>query len=469
MPSVSFHTLGCKLNFAETGAVADRFRDRNFQVVPFGESADVVVLNTCTVTEQADRTCRKIIRRALRANPHACIVVTGCFAQLRPEKIAAIDGVDYVLGADEKFRLFDVVDSFAKTDRTQIRVSCIDDATSFGPAYSAEERTRAFLKVQDGCDYTCSFCTIPRARGASRSARIRDVVDQARTIAAGGCSEIVLSGVNIGLFGRDTDTSLLALLRELDRVEGIERYRISSIEPNLLTDGIIDFVASSERFAPHFHLPLQSGDDFVLGKMRRRYVSGLYAERVDAVKTALPEAAIGADVIVGFPAETAERFENTVRFLTELDVSYLHVFTYSERPGTAAVDRLIDAPIDPAQRPARAAERRDGAALGVPSSADIEVNPNAEFSPVPKKHRTERNRWLRILSEKKRSAFYRSQIGTRRTVIWERPTDDGRRRGWTENYVRVTAPEADAGSGEIETGILKMAPAADGLTLVRDS
>ncbi|NNF03827.1 MAG: tRNA (N(6)-L-threonylcarbamoyladenosine(37)-C(2))-methylthiotransferase MtaB [Rhodothermales bacterium] len=467
MPSVSFHTLGCKLNFAETGAVADRFRHREFDVVPFGEASDVVVLNTCTVTEQADRTCRKIIRRAHRANPDACVIATGCFAQLRPEQIAAIEGVDYVLGADEKFRLFEVVESFAKRRRTQVCVSCIDDARSFGPAFAAEERTRAFLKVQDGCDYTCSFCTIPRARGASRSATVDDVRTQALRIAERGCREIVLTGVNIGLFGTDSGTTLLALLKALDRVDGIERYRISSIEPNLLTDEIIDFVAASDRFASHFHVPLQSGDDFVLGKMRRRYLSDDYAERVAAIRSRIPDAAIGADVIVGFPAETPERFENTVRFLTALDVSYLHVFTYSERPGTVAVDRLIDAPVDPAQRPETGLLGGDGARL--PASAVVDINPNAEFKPVPKHERAERNRRLRILSEKKRSAFYRAQIGTRRTVLWEDSERGGLLQGWTENYVRVTAPSTVTAPGSIQSGILRVDPATGEPTLDVDA
>lgn len=464
MPSVSFHTLGCKLNFAETGAITEEFRRAKYEIVPFGKSSDVVVLNTCTVTEQADRTCRKFIRRALRANPDACVLVTGCFAQLRPEQIAAIDGVDYVLGSDEKFRLFEVVESFTKTDETQVRVSCIDDATSFGPAYSADERTRAFLKVQDGCDYTCSFCTIPAARGRSRSADVDAVVNQARQIARKGCREIVLSGVNIGLYGLDSDTRLLTLLEKLDNVDGIERYRISSIEPNLLTDEIISFVAASDRFAPHFHVPLQSGDDFVLGRMRRRYRSGLYAERVAAIRDAMPDAAIGADVIVGFPAETPDRFENTVRFLTDLDISYLHVFTYSERPDTAAVDRLIDAPVDPAQRPEHGAHG-DGAARSVPAFADVEVNPDAEFTPVPKHERAERNRRLRILSEKKKSAFYRSQIGSRRTVLWEETARDSRLSGWTENYVRVSAPKNDVTPGSVQSGLLRVSRGTDGLTL----
>jgi len=384
---------------------------------------------------------------------------------LCPEQIATMDGVDYVLGADEKFRLFDVIESFSKIEETQVHVSCIDNVTSFGPAYSASERTRAFLKVQDGCDYSCSFCTIPRARGASRSADIDSVVGQARQVARKGCREIVLSGVNIGLFGMDSGTCLLTLLKELDGVAGIDRYRISSIEPNLLTDDIISFVADSERFAPHFHVPLQSGDDFVLGRMRRRYRSSLYADRIAAIRASMPDASIGADVIVGFPAETPDRFENTVRFLTGLDVSYLHVFTYSERPGTTAVDRLIDAPVDPAQRPS-SSERGDGAALDAPAFADVDVNPDAEFTPVPKHERAERNRRLRILSEKKKSAFYRSQVGSRRTVLWEETARGDRLEGWTENYVRVSAPAATVTPGSLETGELRISPETGALSLV---
>ncbi|MDE2995813.1 MAG: radical SAM protein, partial [Bacteroidota bacterium] len=266
MSSVAFHTLGCKLNFAETGTMAEQFRQRDFDAVPFGQAADVVVLNTCTVTDEADRKCRQAIRKALRANPDAFVIVTGCFAQLRPEQIADIDGVDLVLGANEKFSLFNYLEALQKKEQTQIQVSCIDDVTAFGAAYSASERTRAFLKVQDGCDYTCSFCTIPQARGRSRSDTIEGVIRQAESIAEAGYREIVLSGVNIGLFGQERGEGLIDLLRELDGVGGIDRFRISSCEPNLLTDEIIDFVAASRAFMPHFHLPLQSGDDFVLGK-----------------------------------------------------------------------------------------------------------------------------------------------------------------------------------------------------------
>ena len=394
-----------------------QFRDKSYDVVPFGTASDVVVVNTCTVTEEADRKCRQAIRKSLRANPDAFVIVTGCFAQLRPEQVADIDGVDLVLGANEKFNVFGYIDALTKKELTQVSVSCIDEVTTYGAAFSASERTRAFLKVQDGCDYTCSFCTIPRARGRSRSETIDGVIRQANSIAEAGYREIVLSGVNIGLFGQERGESLLDLLRELDHVETIERFRISSCEPNLLSDDIVDFVAGSRAFMPHFHLPLQSGDDVVLGKMRRRYRSDLYVDRVRRIKEVIPDAAIGVDVIVGFPAETDERFENTVTFLTELPVSYLHVFTYSERPDTIAVDQL---------------ERMGG-------------------SVVPKHVRSERNKRLRILSEKKRASFYMDYLGSERPVLWEDMNRDGKMSGFTDNHIRVEAPFDDRRVGGIDT------------------
>lgn len=417
MATVSFHTLGCKLNFAETGAISKQFQEHAYDVVPFGSPADVVVLNTCTVTEEADRKCRQAIRKSLRANSETLVIVTGCFAQLRPEQIAAIDGVDLVLGANEKFSVMNYIDALTKKEETQISVSCIDDVSVYGAAYSASERTRAFLKVQDGCDYICSFCTIPRARGKSRSDTIQNVIRQAKSIAEAGYREIVLSGVNIGLFGQERGESLLDLVKALDQISGIDRFRISSCEPNLLTDEIIDFVAGSRAFMPHFHLPLQSGDDEVLGKMRRRYRSDLYVNRVRRIKEVMPEAAIGVDVIVGFPTETDERFENTVSFLTDLPVSYLHVFTYSERPETTAVDQL------------------DKMGGGV----------------VPKQVRSTRNRRLRILSEKKRAAFYRAYLGSERPVLWEDVNRDGMMSGFTDNHVRVEAPYDADRVGQIDS------------------
>ncbi len=438
-PRVSFYTLGCKLNFAETGTLRRQFEARAFEVVPFGQAADVAVINTCTVTAEADRKCRQVIRRALRANPDAFVVVTGCYAQLQPDEIARIDGVDAVLGAHEKFRLFQVLDAFEKRAQTQVAVSCIDHATTFGPAFSSGERTRAFLKVQDGCDYTCAFCTIPLARGKSRSQPLAATVAQAREIAARGFREIVLSGVNIGLYGQGTHdraagASLLDLLRALDRVDGIERYRISSIEPNLLTDAVIDFVAASARFQPHFHLPLQSGDDFVLGKMRRRYRRARYAERVERILRRMPDACLGADVIVGFPAETDERFENTYRFLSDLPVAYLHAFTYSERPHTAAV------------------EQRDRMGGG----------------PVPKPERARRNRRLRVLSQKKTHAFYAAHLGDVRPVLWEGAEKGGAMYGFTDNYVRAQRPYDALREGVVEDVRLG-AFAEDGTILAGDA
>ncbi|MEX0601101.1 MAG: tRNA (N(6)-L-threonylcarbamoyladenosine(37)-C(2))-methylthiotransferase MtaB, partial [Rhodothermales bacterium] len=385
MPRVSFYTLGCKLNFAETSTLERAFEQQDFGVVPFGEAADVTVVNTCTVTNEAERKCRNIIRRALRANPDAFVIVTGCYAQLRPNELADIDGVDVVLGSDEKFRLFQLVEEFSKREKTQISVSCIDDAAGFGAAFSANDRTRAFLKIQDGCDYRCAFCTIPLARGKSRSQPIEGTLAQAHEIAERGFREIVLTGVNIGLYGEDHGATLLDLLRRLDRVDGIERYRISSIEPNLLTNEIIDFVGASDRFQPHFHLPLQSGDDYVLGNMRRRYRRDVYEDRVARIVDRMPYAGIGADVIVGFPAEGKEHFENGYRFINDLPVTYLHVFTYSERPDTAAVDNL---------------EKMGG-------------------ERVPKPERSRRGKMLRILSKKKEEAFYRRHLGDTRDVLWE--------------------------------------------------
>ena len=420
MPSVSFYTLGCKLNFAETGMIGRDFAERGFQVVTFGTPSDVTVINTCTVTDEADRKCRQLIRRAIRVNPESYIIVTGCYAQLRADEIASIPGVDAVLGAAEKQRIFELIDVFAKPESTQVEVSCIDDVRSFGPAFSAGERTRAFLKIQDGCDYSCSFCTIPMARGRSRSQSMRATVGQAEQIAREGFREIVLSGVNLGLFGSDSDESLLDLLQRLDRVEGIARYRISSIEPNLLTDEIIEFVAGSRRFAPHFHLPLQSGDDFVLGKMRRRYRRDTYRERVERIRDTIPAAAIGADVIVGFPFETPDRFDATASFLSDLPVSYLHVFTYSERDGTAAVEDMRNGRVDA----------------------------------VPRRERSRRNRVLRMLSDRKRTSFYTQHTGTSRRVLWEGKVDDGRTLGFTDNYIRVSAPCDEVSEGGIQDVIL---------------
>jgi len=416
VPRASFYTLGCKLNYAETSTLARDFEAHTYDVVPFGEPADVTVINTCTVTKEADRKCRQIIRRALRANPEAFIIVTGCYAQLQPGRIAGMPGVDVVLGSQEKFRLFHLIETFSKGEDTQVAVSCIDDAAEFGPAFSSGERTRAFLKVQDGCNYSCAFCTIPLARGKSRSQSIEATAGQVRELAARGFREVVLSGVNIGLYGQEHGIALLDLLRELDRVEGIERYRISSIEPNLLTDEIIDFVVGSRAFQPHFHLPLQSGSNAILGKMRRRYRRDRYTGRVARIKDRMPHACIGVDVIVGFPGETEAYFEETYEFLRGLPASYFHVFTYSERANTVAVDTIET--------------------IG---------------TPVPPHERSHRNRMLRILSEKKRRQFFRNHQGQDRPVLWEGENRNGMMHGFTDNYIKVRRPYAIEMKGAIET------------------
>lgn len=411
MKKVALHTLGCKLNYAESSAIGERFRGNGFDVVEFGDVPDVVVVNSCTVTQSADRECRQIVRRALRANPDAFVIVTGCYAQLKPEEIASIDGVDLVLGSSEKFRIFDIVDRFEKRNVPKVAVGDIASASDFGPAFSGEgdARTRAFLKVQDGCDYNCSFCTIPLARGASRSQPVEDVLAHARRLVANGYREIVLTGVNTGDYGRKEGTTFHDLLLRLHEVEGLARLRISSIEPNLLTDPIIALAAGSDRLMPHFHIPLQSGSDEILGRMRRRYRSGLYRDRVASILAAMPDAGIGVDVIVGFPGEREDHFMETYDFLHELPVQYFHVFTYSEREDT----------------------------------------PAAGFEAVvPVEERRRRTRMLRTLSEKKRAAFARRHQGTVRPVLFETPQPDGSVQGFTDNHIRVRIP---AGSELAET------------------
>ena len=429
MPRVSFHTLGCKLNFAETSSLRRDFETRGFSIVPFGEQAEVAVINTCTVTAEADRKCRQLIRRARRQSPEACIIVTGCYAQLRPEEIAASTEVDYVLGNQEKARLFDLVADFKRRAQTQVDVSCIDDRAHFDAAQWSSERTRAFLKIQDGCDYSCAFCTIPRARGKSRSSAASDILTQARDLAARGIREIVLTGVNVGLYGQGTldksrDIHLLPLLRMLATVDGIARYRISSIEPNLLTREIIDFVADAPNFVPHFHIPLQSGDNRVLGAMRRRYRREVYAQRAAWIMDSMPDACIGADVIVGYPAETSERFSSTCQFLSDLPIAYLHAFTYSERPDTAAANMK-----------------------------------EADCPSVPMEVRAKRNRVLRRLSARKRRAFFDRHSGSVRPVLWERKARGDRMRGFTDNYIRVERQHDVARAGQIEHVVLGSARA----------
>lgn len=405
--TVSFHTLGCKLNFAETSTIARQLKNAGFQKVEFEDGADVVVINTCSVTENADKECKTIVRRAQQANPESFIAIIGCYAQLKPEEISSIDGVDLVLGATEKFNLPHYLNDLSKKELAEIHSCEIIEATSFTSAYSFGDRTRAFLKVQDGCDYSCSYCTIPLARGNSRSDTIDNVVKNANSIAEKQVKEIVLTGVNIGDYGIfDTksmkhESDFLSLVKRLDDVEGIERFRISSIEPNLLTDDIISFVSTSKRFVPHFHIPLQSGSDKILGLMRRRYKRNLYVERVNRIKAVMPDACIGVDVIVGFPGETEEDFMDTFRFLNELNISYLHVFTYSERENT-------DAALMP----------------GV----------------VPIQERKRRNKMLRILSEKKKNLFYSEYLNQEYSVLMEEENKDGHLSGFTSNYIRVNIP-----------------------------
>ena len=404
--TVAFHTLGCKLNFAVTSTIARQLKGNGFQKVDFENAADVYVINTCSVTENADKECRMIVRRALHANPSAFIAVIGCYAQLKPQEIASIEGVDLVLGANEKFNIPEYLVSIRKKGLAEVHSCEIDSVHGFSASYSAGDRTRAFLKVQDGCDYTCSYCTIPLARGASRSASIADIVNQVAEIASRGIKEIVLTGVNIGDFGIQDNRSgvhsenFTGLIRRLDECEGIERFRISSIEPNLLKDEIIQFVAQSKKFVPHFHIPLQSGNDKILGLMRRRYRRDLYVERINRIRELIPDACIGADVITGFPGETDEDFLQTYEFLVLLDVNYLHVFTYSERDNTDAI--LLP-------------------------------------SVVPVATRKERNKRLRILSEKKIQQFYASNLGKEKTVLFESAKHDQQMHGYTENYVKVSA------------------------------
>lgn len=396
--TVAFHTLGCKLNFSETSAIARSLETAGFAKVEFDEIPALYIINTCSVTENADKECRHIVRKALRINPEAFIVVTGCYAQLKPVEIASIPGVDLVLGAGEKFRITEHIDSLEKKKKADIFSTEIKQVKEFVPTYSFGDRTRSFLKVQDGCDYFCSFCTIPLARGTNRSMSISETLKIAQEVAVSGVKEVVLTGVNIGDFGKQSGESFLQLIQELDKIEGIERFRISSIEPNLLADEIIHFVSQSKKFVPHFHIPLQSGSDKILKLMRRRYTQDLYAERVARIKELMPHCCIGTDVIVGFPGESEGDFLDTYRFLNELNVSYLHVFTYSERANTTAI-RMDDA--------------------------------------IPAAVRQERNKMFRILSEKKKRSFYEENIGSEATVLFETENHNGIIYGYTENYIRI--------------------------------
>lgn len=400
MPSIAFYTLGCKLNFSETSTIGRQAAKAGYDVVDFNEEANVYVINTCSVTENADKKCRKVVRDAKKRNRDSSVVVIGCYAQLKPKEIIAIEGVDMVLGAAEKFNLIEHLNEI--TERQKIVYNAnIKETNVFIPGFSVGDRTRSFLKVQDGCDYFCSFCTIPLARGRSRSNTVAETIKVANEVAATEIKEVVLTGVNIGDFGVDTDETFYDLVVALDEVEGIDRFRISSIEPNLLENRIIEFVAQSKRFVPHFHVPLQSGSNEMLQKMRRKYERELYADRVKAIKTAMPHACIGVDVIVGFPGETDEHFMETYEFLRDLDVSYFHVFPYSERANTTA--RKLAGSVDKAVR-------------------------------------QERAQMLRILSEKKRMHFYREHLGTARTVLFEGEEKGEMMNGFTDNYIKVETP-----------------------------
>jgi len=404
---VAFYTLGCKLNFSETSTIARNFQDEGFDRVDFEEIADIYVINTCSVTDNADKQFKHIVKKAMKLNDKAFVAAVGCYAQLKPEELAAVDGVDLVLGATEKFKITDYINDLSKNDMGEVHSCEIEEADFYVGSYSIGDRTRAFLKVQDGCDYKCTYCTIPLARGISRSDALENVLKNASDISKQGIKEIVLTGVNIGDYGKGEfgnkkhEHTFLDLVQALDKVEGIERLRISSIEPNLLKNETIEFVSNSRTFVPHFHIPLQSGSNNILKKMKRRYLREVYTERVNKIREVMPHACIGVDVIVGFPGETDENFLETYNFLNEMDISYLHVFTYSERDNTEAAE-LPDV--------------------------------------VPMNVRNKRSKMLRGLSVKKRRAFYESQIGTNRTVLFESENKEGYIYGFTENYVKVKTP-----------------------------
>lgn len=398
---IAFHTLGCKLNFSESSALARQFGERGYARVEMDENPDVLVINTCSVTDQADKKCRNIVSRVIKNNPGVFVAVVGCYAQLKPQEIAAIPGVSMVLGAGEKFNLPDHVEEFQKNGLKVVHTGEIKDVKTFIPSFSAGDRTRTFLKVQDGCNYFCAFCTIPLARGRSRSATVASTLLEAQKAVDAGAQEIVLTGVNIGDFGTAHGEKLLDLIVQLDRLNGVTRYRISSIEPNLLTDEIIDFVASSKKFMPHFHIPLQSGCDDVLQAMRRRYRTDLYRRRIEKIVNTMPDACIGVDVITGFPSEDDAKFAVTRDFIMDLPVSYLHVFTYSERDHTTAL-RIQDV--------------------------------------VPMEKRHERTKLLRLVSDKKKRAFNEKFVGKTRPVLWEAANEDGMMYGFTDNYIKVEIP-----------------------------
>jgi threonylcarbamoyladenosine tRNA methylthiotransferase MtaB len=409
--SVAFYTLGCKLNFSETSTIGRHLMNDGYQKVDFEKGADVYIINTCSVTDNADKKCKKIVKEALRHNPQAFVAIIGCYAQLKPAEIAKIPGVDLVLGAAEKFNITEYLTDTRKKEVAEVKDGKIKEVLEYHASYSIGDRTRSFLKVQDGCDYFCSFCTIPLARGKSRSDTIANVVKQAQEVVESGIKEIVLTGVNTGDFGAQIGETFYGLLKALDEVEGLNRLRISSIEPNLLTDEIIEFVAQSKTIVPHFHIPLQSGSDKVLGEMRRRYVTELYTSRVEKIKTLMPHCCIGVDVIVGFPGETHEDFLDTYNYLNGLDISYLHVFTYSERANTTA---------------------------------------NKMQGKVPLSERADRSKMLHILSDKKRRHFYDQYIGSTRPVLWEIENDGKMMHGFTDNYIKVKKQYDPVSVNEVE-------------------
>jgi threonylcarbamoyladenosine tRNA methylthiotransferase MtaB len=403
MRKVAFYTLGCKLNYSETSTISRQFEEKGYKKVSFTDSPDIFIINTCSVTENADKKCHKIVREARAISPNAYVAIIGCYAQLKPREISEIPGVDAVLGAAEKFRLVELLDGFVRKPEAVVYASEVELAKSFNTSFSLHDRTRTFLKIQDGCDYSCTFCTIPLARGSSRSDTLENVVKNAQQIAHSGVKEIVLTGVNTGDFGIQNGNRVerfVDLVKALDQVDGVERIRISSIEPNLLSDEIIEFVSSSKKFVPHFHIPLQSGSNKILRLMRRRYQRELYTSRVEKIKGTMPHACIGVDVIVGFPGETHEDFLETYNYLNELNIAYLHVFTYSERDNTVAAT--------------------------LPGT-------------VPTKERAERSKMLHILSDKKRRRFYEENLGQQFTVLFENDIEDGNMHGFTENYIRVSA------------------------------
>ncbi|MEP0369231.1 MAG: tRNA (N(6)-L-threonylcarbamoyladenosine(37)-C(2))-methylthiotransferase MtaB [Cyclobacteriaceae bacterium] len=431
MKRVAFYTLGCKLNFSETSTISRMFEDKGFEKVDFTDKPDIFIINTCSVTDNADKKCRKIVKEAKKISPKSYVTIIGCYAQLKPKEISQIKGVDAVLGAAEKFRLFEYLEDFTSKNEPQVFASEIQEAKSFNASHSYGDRTRTFLKVQDGCNYGCAFCTIPLARGKSRSDSIANIVAQAKEIGKTEVKEVVLTGVNIGDFGVQDGRrkeKFVDLIKALDEVEGINRFRISSIEPNLLSNEVIRFVSQSKRFVPHFHVPLQSGSDEILKRMNRRYLSGLYKDRVKTIKSLMPDCCIGVDVITGFPGETEEEFLKTYEFLNELDVSYLHVFTYSERPNTQALEM-------------------DGV--------------------VPVAERQKRSSMLRTLSEKKKRHFYNQNLDKTSTVLFEADVENGMMEGFTENYVRVKAKYDPILINELKALQLKEVD-ADGLMLVED-